>query len=156
MEEKQLENQNLASLSEDSYSVDKNLDQAYKKNSNYLSGGIKTAIIYNFCLCFGLYYFTRNVSYFKTKYLKKKEITNFSIARKTILYTFVPLMLIFPNVLIILGLHPIKVFRERRKMEEDLLSRKEIEDSIFGLDSLYRKHVKSTFKEEAYENKIKN
>ena len=141
-------NSNYAFISEENYTLDENLDRAYKTNTNYVTGGIKTGILYNFCLCFGLYYYSRNISYFKSKYFRKTEITNFSIFKKTLWYTFIPLILISPNVFILLGIHPIKVFKDRRKIEEELLSSKEIQDSLSGLDLLYKKHVKSTFKED--------
>jgi hypothetical protein len=151
MEEKDKQkenNANYASISEENYTLDENLDKAYKTNTSYVTGGIKIAVLYNLCLCFGLYYFSRNISYFKSKYLRKKEITNFNIIKKTLWYTFIPLVLISPNVFILLGIHPIKVFKDRKKMEEELLSSAEIQYSLSGLDLLYKKHVKSTFKEE--------
>jgi hypothetical protein len=143
----------FAFLSEDRYTNNKELDQLYKENSNKIKKGLKNVAVYNLFLCFGLYYYARNVVYFRNKYFGNKEMTNWRILRKTLMFTFIPMILLIPNVFLLLGLHPIKHFREKRDIENQMMSSSELRDSIFGLAEMYKENIESTLSEEEPEEK---
>jgi hypothetical protein len=140
--------ESLAFLTQDKYTMNNELDDKYKNLTSPVSNRIKNAMIYNTCMVFGYYYFSRNAVYFRNKkYKGLKDTSNLRILRSTLFYTFVPAVLLAPNLFILFGLHPMKYFREKKALEDQLLLSSELKDSLFGLNKMYRKDIATTMTE---------
>jgi hypothetical protein len=138
----------LAFLTQDKYTMNPDLDKEYKNLTSPVSSRIKNALVYNTCMVFGYYYFSRNAVYFrKKKYKGLKDTSNLRILRSTLFYTFIPALLLAPNVFILFGLHPLRYFREKKALEDQLLGSSELKDSIFGVNKMYRKDIATTMTE---------
>ncbi len=133
----------IAFLTQDKYTMNKELDNEYKNLTNPVGNRLKNAFFYNTCIVFGFYYFSRNIVYFR----KKKGISNITyskLLRTTFFYTFIPVVLLMPNLFILFGLHPIKYFREKKAVEEKLLGSSELRDSLFGFTKMYKNDIASS------------
>ena len=98
-ESQNLKEESSAFLTIDKYSMNRDLDDAYKSLVIPVENRIKNAIFYNAFIVFGYYYFSRNIVFFRNKkYKGVKDLSNLKILRTTVFYTFIPAILLLPNV----------------------------------------------------------
>lgn len=145
-----------AILSEEKYSLNPELDKEYKKLTNSVNSRFKNVIFYNICMCFAYYYCSRNIVYFRKRIYGKRDFTYSKVIRTILFYTFIPTLLLIPNVFLLFGIHPIKYFREKRELEEKLLTSKELKDTIFGIDHMYKREVMPTMVENDEIDNLRN
>lgn len=146
--------ESLAFLSQDKYSMDSELDNKYKNLTKPVGSRLKNALLYNTCIVFGIYYFSRNIVYFRNKRSGGiKHTTYFKILRTIFFYTFIPTILLLPNIFILFGLHPVQYFKDKKELEEDLLGSSELRDAMLGITKMYKKDIASTLVE-GLDNKI--
>jgi hypothetical protein len=121
--EKEMENEEI-------YSLNKERDRNYKAFKSSIYGRVKYAAVYNIFIFIGMYYYCRNLSYYRYKLgLNKTSIPR--ILFNTFMHITVPILIFVPNIFIIFGMHPIKYLKEKKRLEEELMSG---EDYIFSLN----------------------
>jgi hypothetical protein len=131
----------------DNYSNNPKLDQQYKDMIEPIPFRIKNIVIYNSIVIGGFYYYCKHALYYR----KKFQLQQFSWSRlikKFLVFTFLPIVVITPNLLIMYGKNPYKSFKERQELEEKLLHNPEVTEALNRMTNVYKKSLESVLERE--------
>jgi hypothetical protein len=136
------------------FTNDPELDKNYKNINTAIKLRMKYVLIYNAVLCFGLFYYGRNISFFRKKY-GSEERTIFSVLKSSMLHLFMPPLLLMPNIFILFGMHPIKYWKEKQKIESEFGKGESFNHSVNSFTNFIDDEIKTPFHEslQNYTNK---